>query len=226
MSEWPKICEEAPPLYRQVIGQRGGNRSRLVDLKAIWRPIDERIAAHKGIDRGGEAELGGTEIKIRPIVITIRESIVDNQANCRVELGGEGLTRRCELRLNIAQDLLPHLLLELFAVARSRWRRDRCHHRRSRGGTEFLNRVFLLPYLVLHLLHLSLHDLKVAPQLLGRRIRWTGRAGRSLGKGVRRAQTHRANNEPLDNASHAFLLWHILHTPPPHAQTASGTGKA
>src|SRR5437870_9355045 len=159
MSESARICEETPTLHRQVIGQRGGNKSRLFDLKAIWRPIDERVAAHKGIDRGGEAELGGTEIKICPIVITIRESIVDNQANCRVELGGEGLTRRGELRLNIAQDLFPDLLLELFAVARSRWRRGRCDHRRSRGGTEFLNRVCLLPYLVLPLLPLLLPDL-------------------------------------------------------------------
>src|SRR3989442_585421 len=103
MSESAKICEETSTLHRKVIGQRGGNQSCLFDLKAIWRPTDERVAAHKGIDRGGEAELGSTEIKIRPIVITIRESIVDNQADRRVELRGEGLTRRSELRLNVAQ---------------------------------------------------------------------------------------------------------------------------
>src|SRR5713101_5621269 len=120
MSESAKICKETPTLHRQVIGQRGGNKSRLFDLKAIWRPTDERVAARKGIDRGGEAELGGTEIKIRPIVITIRENIVDNQADRRVELRGEGLACRRELRLNVAQDFFPYLLLELFSVARGR----------------------------------------------------------------------------------------------------------
>src|SRR5712691_10504737 len=133
MSESAKICEETPTLHRQIIGQRGGNKGRLFDLKAIWRPIDDRVAARKGIDRGGEAELGGTELEIISLVLTIRENIVDNQANCRVELRGEGLIRRRELRLDVAQDLLPHLLLELFSLARGRWRRYRCHHRRSRG---------------------------------------------------------------------------------------------
>src|SRR6266849_1424722 len=163
MSESAKICEETPTLHRKVIGQRGGNKSRLFDLKAIWRPTDERVAARKGIDRGGDAELGGTEIKIRPIVITIRENIVDNQANCRVELRGESLTRRRELRLDVTQDLLPDFLLELFAVASSRWRRDRCRHWRSCRGTEFLDCFLLLPDLVLDLPHLFLHSLKVAP---------------------------------------------------------------
>src|SRR5712691_10417735 len=163
MSESAKICEETPTLHRQVIGQRGGNKSRLFDLNAIWRPTDERVAARKGIDRGGDAELGGTEIKIRPIVITIRENIVDNQANCRVKLRGEGLTRRRELRLDVTQDLLPDFLLELLSVACSRWRGYRCSHRWSCRGTEFLNRFLLLPYLFLHLPHLFLHSLKVAP---------------------------------------------------------------
>ena len=70
-----------------------------------------------------------------------------------------------ERRLNFPQDLFAHLLLELFAVARGRWRRDRCRerHRGSRRGTEFLDGFFLLPDFVLHLPHLFLHGLQIAP---------------------------------------------------------------
>src|SRR3989442_1217571 len=145
MSEATKIGEETPTLHRKVIRQRGGNKSRLFDLQATWRPIDDRVAGRKGIDRGGEAELGSTEIKIRPIVITIRESRVDNQANCRVEQRGKGPIRRRELRLEVAQDLFPDFLLELFAVPSTRWRRHRCRPRRSCRGTRPLGGAVRIP---------------------------------------------------------------------------------
>ena len=64
------------------------------------------IATHKGIDRGREPEFGRPELKIIALVLPIREHSVDSEANCRVELRGEGLMRRRELRLNVAQDLL------------------------------------------------------------------------------------------------------------------------
>src|SRR5262249_39288690 len=150
---------------------------------------------------------------------------VDDEGGRRVELRGEGLRCCRKFGLKVAQDFFPDLLLELFSVLSGRWRRDRCRwrHRGSRRGTEFLNRFLLLPYLFLHLAHLFLHGLQVAPQLLSRRVRSAGLAERSLGKYVRRKQTHRANNEPLCDASHTFLLCNILVTPPNVPRTTSDT---
>src|SRR5438874_8126550 len=162
MRESAKVGKETPTLHRKVIGQRSSDDGSLFDLKATWRSRDERIGTRKRIDRGGETKLGSTEFKIVALVLPIRKRGVDNETDRRVKLRGEGLARRRECGLEVAQDLFPDFLLELFAVASSRWRRH-SRHRRSCRGTELLDGVFLLPYLVLHLPHLFLHSLKVAP---------------------------------------------------------------
>src|SRR5438067_9505248 len=105
LREPAKVGEETPTFHRQVVRQRSGDDGSLFDLKATWRPGDNGIAACKRIDRGGETELGSPEFKIVALVLTIRKRGIENEANRRVELGGEGLARRRELRLNIAQDL-------------------------------------------------------------------------------------------------------------------------
>src|SRR5262249_4054200 len=143
-----------------------------------------------------DPELGGPEIKILSPVITVRECRINNEADGWIELRGEGFIRCRELWLDVAQYLLPHLLLELFAVTCSGW----CRHRgRCRWWlrAEFLERFLLLPDLFLHLPQLFFHDPEFALQLFGRR--------RYLGKCVCREQTHRTTNERLYGTPHAFL---------------------
>src|SRR5262249_31256089 len=139
LREPAKIGKETPSLHRQIIGQRGGNHGRLFHFHAIWRPTDDRVTASKRIDRGRQTEFGSTEVKIVALVFPIGKRRIDNETDRRIKLGWEGLTRRREFGLDVAQDLLPHLLLELFSVAGSRWCRWRGRHRgRCGGGTELL----------------------------------------------------------------------------------------
>src|SRR5712692_8092348 len=97
-----EVGKEAPAFDRQVIGQGGGDDGRLFHLNSVWRSIDNRITAGKGIDVGGDADFAGTELEIPALLIPIRTDTVDDKANRRVELRGESFVRGGQVRPNVA----------------------------------------------------------------------------------------------------------------------------
>src|SRR2546422_8542901 len=58
LGEPTEVGEEAPTLHGQIIGQRGGDNGSLFNIEAVWRSIENRIAARERINVRGNPNFG------------------------------------------------------------------------------------------------------------------------------------------------------------------------
>src|SRR6185295_1564885 len=121
LREPAEVGEEAPALDREIVRQRGGDDASLFDLDPVGRAVENGVTARERIDVRRDAELARAELVVATFILLVRENVVDDEADRRIELRGEGLVGRGELGLNLLRHVLGNLTLQtLFVGGRRR----------------------------------------------------------------------------------------------------------
>ena len=171
LREPPEVGEEASALERQVIRQRRRDDRRLLHVEAVGGPRDDRVAARERVDGRRHPQLGSAELEVAAVLLAVREHVVEDQPDRRIELRWEGLVRSGERGLHPTEDLLGHLPLQAFLVRRRRAGRRSGRGRRLRLlRAQLVDHLLLLLDLTLELLELPLQVMQLAPQLLERHV--------------------------------------------------------